>query len=134
MIRRLLRVHFRIQGCTILNMPRISVAYHNLNFALEHNQKKYFVIFHDDDMMKPGFLKAEVEYLEKNGDCSIVSCRADRIDISDNVIIPYTGDHDMALSFSGHQLFAAYLAKQQYILFPSVMYQTLLYPKTQYPF
>lgn len=47
----------------------------NWNFAIETNTSPYLCIFHDDDVMKPGFIRRLVQALDKHASAGIaVSC------------------------------------------------------------
>ncbi len=64
------------------NDPRITYQRHshnlggteNINFAFrEYSDKKYLIVFHDDDLMHPKLLEQEIYILEKNNKLVFVS-------------------------------------------------------------
>lgn len=58
----------------------------NINYAFNHNSQKYFVVFHDDDIMWDGMLKSEIEVLENNPSIAMVSCLSQPMDENGNPI------------------------------------------------
>lgn len=95
----------------------------NIQYAMDHNQKKYFVIFHDDDLMHEEFLEQELAIMENNSEICLLSCIVDTIDECGR-IITYGKKSDIIQKFCGDELFRNYLKKRQYIVFPSIMYRS----------
>ena len=65
---------------------RRNVGAANLNIALRLNKSPYFIISHDDDIMKPNLLEKEVEILDNNENVVMVSSNIDTIDINNGII------------------------------------------------
>ncbi|MDR0649222.1 MAG: glycosyltransferase family 2 protein [Synergistaceae bacterium] len=47
----------------------------NFNFAFDHNESEYFIVFHDDDIMFPWMIEEEAAVLDKYPDVGIVGCK-----------------------------------------------------------
>ena len=95
----------------------------NINYALEHNDQEYFMICHDDDIMLPGMVQREIEYLKANPSTTLVSCQNQVIN-AEGIEIP-SGDRkpSKTLQFRDGEFLKAYMSEQQYISFPTIMYR-----------
>ncbi len=110
-------------------------AWGNICYAYERSEKKYFVIFHDDDIMLEDFLKTELEAMEKNPDISIISCKSGTMDKNSKVDVSTVKPGSGQISrYCGHQLFEAYINKRTYIGFPTIMYRAEFMRKKQIRF
>lgn len=97
----------------------------NICYAYQLSKKKYFVIFHDDDIMKPNYLEEQVKTMEHNKDISILSCQTTLIDEYSNIIKEYQCIIEETIKrYSGNELFKAYLYERKFINFPTIMYRT----------
>lgn len=97
-------------------------GYGNILFAHDHCDKKYFVIFHDDDKMHKDMLEKQIMFLEANPDFSMVSCNADLYDIDSNKTIMREKHSDEIKTYQGTQLLEQYIYKQKNLIYPSIMY------------
>lgn len=95
----------------------------NMIFAHKHNDKEFYVIFHDDEIMKEKFLEKEISFMRKNKEIATISCTADLIDFNENSISKYCFEDSKITYYKGHDLFDSYLEKQQYVHFPSIIYR-----------
>ena len=95
----------------------------NINYAIASASSKYFMIFHDDDVMKNTMLEQQINILEANSELAIVSCKADIIDADGKCTMEYKGDERLEV-FGEGTFFGDYLSKHQFILFPAIMYRT----------
>lgn len=95
----------------------------NLIYATQHCEADFFVMFHDDDIMLPDFLKREIEVMEKNTDVVLVSSNAESI----NSAGEKTGDClkviDSPRVYKEEELFKSYLYDGNVLIFPSIMYR-----------
>lgn len=111
--------------------PRLHYIRHERNiggagnalFARNHNQKEYYVAFHDDDIMRPDFLSKELAFLEANPKCAIAACRFDETDSEGNITKTYHPFGDEVTVYKGDELFRDYLGKRTFLCFPSIMYR-----------
>lgn len=94
----------------------------NINFAIKHAESKYFLVFHDDDIMHETLIQEEIEIMEKNPEISMLSCRCDIIDENKNRIHggKCTGNLDQ---YKDGEFFEAYIKEHRFILFPSIIYR-----------
>ena len=95
----------------------------NINYAIKHATAKYFMIFHDDDIMYETLVEKEVEILENDHAISAISCKSDCIDKNDKKISSYKWNGGIQ-KYKGEQLFNAYLRERCFVLFPSIIYRT----------
>lgn len=98
-------------------------AWGNIQWAFEHSQSKYFVVFHDDDIMKHNFIQQELELLESHDEYTMVSCLCDMIDEAGKVIASAPKKPKKTETFRKQQLFESYIEKRQFIMFPTIMYR-----------
>lgn len=95
----------------------------NINYAITHAKCKYFMIFHDDDIMYDNLIKTQLEVMENNPELSIVSCKSDIIDMNGGV--SYNNVSTGILEkFDKGNFFLNYLYNHGFILFPAIMYRT----------
>lgn len=95
----------------------------NIIYAIEHCQTKYFVIFHDDDVMSPIFLEKEYEVLQSKSDIMAVACNAMRINAKGDEQVPVFDEREEII-FSEGELLHRYLESGRYLIFPSIMYRS----------
>ncbi len=95
----------------------------NINFAYGHASNKYFVVFHDDDIMKPYFLEREIAIMEENPKYAAVSCQVDLIDAKGNKIKSAPQHSSKSVAYKEGEFFRAYLGSRTCIMFPTVMYR-----------
>lgn len=101
----------------------------NLNYAIKNCFTKYFVIFHDDDIMLPEMLYKELEVMEKSN-YSIISINAENINSLGNIInesqmieLP-----TLKKEFKGNQYIDFYFNGGSLVC-PSVMYRNSFFKK-----
>lgn len=103
----------------------------NINDALNRSKKKYFLIFHDDDVMLPHCLEYELEYMEKNP--QICAFTGGWLSIPDREMpacgsIRKYGTDDFrkasVQTYHGAELFHDYLNHYGSFNFPTIMYRT----------
>jgi glycosyltransferase involved in cell wall biosynthesis len=95
----------------------------NLNFAFDHCESEYFIVFHDDDIMFPWMIEEEASILDKYPEVGLVGCKpllsagATRIPPRPSTVTP---------SFYGRKEFIAELCRVGYNpLIPScVLFRT----------
>lgn len=90
--------------------------------ALRNIQTKYLYLMHDDDRLLPGFLKAQIRFLENKADCVAIACQARFINAAGQPVSggwPEPGQ--------GHYTFKsqkelALLYASSFLGFPSIVY------------
>lgn len=96
----------------------------NTNFAFNHCQTDYLVIFHDDDIMKSDFLRKELKILEDNLNIDAVCCLSDNIDCNDNIIeVNYNANLKSGMYESNEIINYFMHTQSSCIQCPSVMYR-----------
>jgi glycosyltransferase involved in cell wall biosynthesis len=95
----------------------------NYNFAFDHSESEYFIVFHDDDIMFPWMIEEEVSILDKYPDVGLVGCKP--LLSAGTIKIPPRPDA-VTPSFYGRKEFIAELCRVGYNpLIPScVLYRT----------
>lgn len=58
----------------------------NFKRCFDCDDSEYFIALHDDDRLMKNFFFEQVEYLEKNGNISLISCNGRRIDAKGKII------------------------------------------------
>ncbi|MBQ6815002.1 MAG: glycosyltransferase family 2 protein [Lachnospiraceae bacterium] len=97
----------------------------NICYAYANSTKKYFVIFHDDDVMKENYLEKQIDVMEKDSRISILSCETDIINEKSQYIHKKAIKESATIKlYEGKQLFYDYLYNRKYINFPTIMYRT----------
>lgn len=100
----------------------------NIQDAFNRASKKYFVVFHDDDIMLPDFLDYEISYLETNKNVSAIACNI--LNINKNAELMLAIPHQVNFCnypvklYKGSELFEAYMNRSTFVFFPTVMYRT----------
>lgn len=98
----------------------------NWNHSLEMARGDYAIIFHDDDVMLPGLLRAEVEVFESNPEVVLVHAAAQAIDAS-GVVFSSSPPHSWPALTSGLEFIAHYWSlKAGYVVMPSAMFRRSL--------
>ena len=105
----------------------------SMDHALVLASRKYFVIYHDDDIAVPGALSIQAEYLDSNPDVALV---ATSIEIFNelNEVVP----RDEALykegivKFSKRALITDFLKNGFFLPFPTIMYRASIFPETNF--
>lgn len=95
----------------------------NINYAINHCKEDFMVIFHDDDIMLPDFLKREYEIISADDSIDVVSCNAIYIDEEGKPGIIAKKINKTEIYSSG-QLLMQYLKHGRSLIFPSIMYRT----------
>ncbi len=103
----------------------------NHNYAVDHNDAEYFMIFHDDDTMNPEMLGTEVAFLDAHPDVSIVSSISAHIDANGDPCDGYRSATEIMMEkqdldkivLGGGDFIRRYLEEDINIIFPSVMYR-----------
>jgi len=95
----------------------------NVSYPFLHATSKYFVIFHDDDVMKPDFVENQLAVMEADPEISVVTCLADAIDSDGKYIYRNPQSSGKVITYSGCQLFDMYMDHKWNIVFPTAMYR-----------
>lgn len=95
----------------------------NINYAISHATNKYFMIFHDDDIMYDSLVERQINIMDDNPELAIVSCKSDCIDSEGNIIEKNVLKGYLEKYRNG-EFFLKYLYNQNFILFPAIMYRT----------
>jgi len=99
-------------------------GYNNINYAVDICQTKYFIIFHDDDIMKKDLIEKELEELERNEDYSIVSSLSTLIDDEGNELITQVNNPTNKKNlYQGNEYLQNFLQGGLSVVCPSVMYR-----------
>lgn len=96
----------------------------NIIYALNNCDTEYCVVFHDDDVMLPDFLKKELDILDNNSDVNIVSCNAFLIDDKGNnigAIFPPKKNNGFTVWQT--DLINNYISNSKTLVFPTIMYR-----------
>lgn len=99
-------------------------SYGNSSYAYDSVQSEYYVVFHDDDIMKENFLENELSFMESHPDCGCVGCKATVIDSNDKVVGRYFKESSTIDISCGEDVFKAYIRNRRVYLFPTLMYRT----------
>lgn len=96
----------------------------NINYAIEICDAKYFVIFHDDDVMCKDMIEKEFNELEENEEYSIASSLCTCIDKKSKKIITNKKKNEDKISlFKGDEYLKNFLTGKPGLICPSVMYR-----------
>lgn len=95
----------------------------NLQYAIKHCTADYFVVFHDDDIMLPNFIKDEIRVMESNSHIAVVSGNAVLIDKNskDGKLAFLTPCNDTM--YYAYDTYLNYLKHGRTLIFPSLMYR-----------
>ena len=110
--------------------PRLSYVRHkeiiqNFNYALDHVDTEYLVIFHDDDRMFPWMIEEELKAMEANPDAGLVASSA--LHVLDNNKKPVRPKRITTDKLSRLELFERYAQTwKNTVICPSVMYRKSL--------
>ena len=100
----------------------------NIKYAFNLCETKYFIVFHDDDIMNNDLLKKEIGVLEENEKYAIVSSLATFIDGEGKRIASYNTKRESGISiFKGNEYIRNFLLKRQGIICPSVMFRNAFF-------
>ena len=102
----------------------------NINYALNMCKTKYFIIFHDDDIMNKDLLGKEVEVLEENEKYSIASSQCAFIDGKGKgiaIALYNKKQQDRISLFKGNEYLRNFLLREQSIICPSVMFRNTFF-------
>ena len=95
----------------------------NISTALEIALTKYFIVFHDDDLMLPQFIEKELEIMQKY-DYDILSTFAEHIDENGKKIDYYRQTNDNPITFKGTKYFETFISVSPNAIYcPSVIYK-----------
>ena len=95
----------------------------NINYAFDHCESDYFVVFHDDDQMHVDMLEKEIQYMELHPEAALVSGLCNQIDANGRFTRKAHGNSGIVESFRGTDMFYEYLRNQKNLVFPSIMYR-----------
>lgn len=98
----------------------------NMNYGLLTSKSKYFIVFHDDDLMMPQMLEKEIKILDENPDICAVSCQAKMIHMDyDPAKITSAHEHILDLTkYTNKSFTESYINKRNVMIFPTIMYRT----------
>lgn len=99
----------------------------NINYAINMCETKYFVIFHDDDIMDKDMIKAELDELEKNEEYVLVSSLCTYIDGEGKEVVNYEEIFENRISlYRDNEYLKSYLLEggRPGVICPSVMYRS----------
>lgn len=98
----------------------------NMSFGLTVSENKYFVVFHDDDIMTPTMLEKEVDILDKNPDICAVSCRTKAIHMDHDMpkIIQSDEFNPKLTTFKNKEFVKNFINNRTVMMFPTIMYRT----------
>lgn len=98
----------------------------NMNFGITASKNKYFVVFHDDDIMAPSMLEKEIDALEQNPDICAVSCRTKAIQMDDNLPKFEKSENSILKLIKYNNKFFAksFINDRNVMMFPTIMYRT----------
>jgi glycosyltransferase involved in cell wall biosynthesis len=97
-VERILMLH---PGKAILNVNEVNQGItRNCNIALKMCHGKYIAFFAGDDLMYPGKIKAQVEAMERNPDCSFSYHSVDVLDGENNNRLLFTSEVGVQNYFS----------------------------------
>lgn len=95
----------------------------NINYAISHAQNKYFMVFHDDDVMYPSMIETQLNIMEEDTSLAAISCKADNMD-SEGGIVKKSSFSGKLKKYEHGCFFADYISNQSFIMFPSLLYRT----------
>lgn len=95
----------------------------NINYAIEHCEADYLVVFHDDDLMEPWFLEKEIEAFRRCPDCVVVAGNAEFFGAICGGTVQQL-EEGAFRTFRGIELLSTYLKTGHYLVFPSLMYKS----------
>lgn len=96
----------------------------NSTYALTHCNTKYMVMFHDDDLMLPGLLEEELEFLESHEDVAAVSSNAIIFGHTPLDGRTFRTQKTGVTRYTKETLFGHYLETGETLVYPSIMYRT----------
>jgi len=96
----------------------------NINYAISICETEFFVIFHDDDIMFPNFLESELQFLEQNEDCALVSCNCSLVDKDGVIIRERLFEQSGNKKYTSKEFLGEYIYNGKYLVFPTIMYRT----------
>ncbi len=94
----------------------------NTNFAFDHCDADYFVLFHDDDLMLPDFLEKELSVLENEPQVTAVGANAEKFGAV-SVARVFDLNENEKEYYSGEAYIRRYLRTGNTLVYPSVMYR-----------
>jgi len=95
----------------------------NIEYALDHFNSKYLIIFHDDDEMEEDFIETEYRYMENNPNVVAVAGNATIINELGKTVKISSKNKNTNIYKDG-KLINAYLSEGKYLNFPSLMYRS----------
>lgn len=96
----------------------------NFNFALKYCTSRYFVIFHDDDIMLPTMIEDEVSVMTDHEDATLVSGNAYAFSNKNKCDRMMRDSKPNLRSYKQGSLFDRYMNTGDSLIFPSIMYRT----------
>lgn len=96
------------------------------NIIIKNCQTEYLLIVHDDDIMLPKMIEAEIKILESNKNISLVSTNINYIDTKDKLLQPnilgrMTGNRDYIIK--SRKFIEHYIKDENLIACPTVMFR-----------
>ena len=95
----------------------------NMNKAFELSDSEYLIIFHDDDIMKPEFLRKETEILDKYDDVVAVASNVEMMDDDEKFLSEKNFSITQNLFFEKYQFIETYFKSGLYLPCPTVMFR-----------
>lgn len=98
----------------------------NINYAMQICETKYYIIFHDDDIMEPNLIEKELEEMEKHEEYAIVSSLASTINSNGDAIKTKSVFNEKdckKTSYQNNEYLLRFLTEGADIYCPSVMYR-----------
>lgn len=126
-VEKLIEQEFSGQLSYRRRRPALSPIRH-FQAVLEESNKDYFVLFHDDDLMQPSFVRHLREFLDQHRECSAVAPNAYlRMDDTLRSRVFYPKAAEVNKVMSGEEMATRYLDLSQFRMpFPGYMYRTTM--------
>lgn len=106
----------------------------NFNRAIELAETEYFLIFHDDDIMKPEFLYREIEILNQFSDVVVVASNIELMNDNETFIAAKALNINKDTIFNQYEYFYNFFDKDIYLPCPTVMFRTDFIKKNKLKF
>ena len=95
-----------------------------INYPFINSKSKFFIIVHDDDILKPNFLEYQLEIILKDSQINLLASRINLIDSNGNTLHKIRPRlFDKKNFWKKEEFIRAYFLKGDFIPFPTIIYR-----------